>query len=277
MCLYNSLILRVKKKLNYSVIVTVYNEELFLGKCLDTIINQTIPPTEVIVVDDNSTDNSGVIIDRYPFKKIFSTEPKHDQRWKNRVKAFKLGLDSITKSTELILKIDSDIIIPDYYAETLIAHFQKDSNLAACSAIQNPNQFHPLPRNGAIMYKFDALNSDEIQEVYAWDRWILLWFLERGYNLHVDESLRYTEMRDSILSDREAKRSGMVRRRENYPLKNVLFQAFFQGGLKSLYFLLGYFTGAGASRHNKQFIITYAKKEEHDRMQYIFKRLGVSN
>jgi len=260
--------------MNYSVIVTVYNDEQFLPSCFEAILAQTIKPVEIIVVDDNSTDDSGKIIDQYNFRKIFSSEPKYDPRWLNRVRAFKLGLKSIEKPTDLLLKVDSDIIIPENYAESLIPHFEKDPKLAAISGVQKQDRFHPLPRNGAIMYRSDVLSKpNDIREVYAWDRWILLWLLERGYTVKVEESLLYTELRGSILTNKEAKMTGMVRRREHYPLKGVLTQAMLQGGLKGLYFLYGYITGVGPERHNRDFIKEYAKREEKKRINYISKRL----
>lgn len=48
-----------------SVIVPVYNVEKYLEKCLDSILAQTYPTLEVILIDDGSTDRSGVICDRY--------------------------------------------------------------------------------------------------------------------------------------------------------------------------------------------------------------------
>ena len=48
-----------------SVIVPVYNVEKFIRKCLDSIINQTMEDLEIILVDDGSIDNSGIICDEY--------------------------------------------------------------------------------------------------------------------------------------------------------------------------------------------------------------------
>ena len=39
-----------------SVVVPCFNQGAFLGECLDSIRAQTLPPHEVIVVDDGSTD-----------------------------------------------------------------------------------------------------------------------------------------------------------------------------------------------------------------------------
>ncbi|MBD3172492.1 glycosyltransferase [Candidatus Bathyarchaeota archaeon] len=262
--------------MKYSVIVTTYNDAEYLPGCFQSIENQTQTPEEVIIVNDNSTDNTEKIIEKYSFKKINSNEPKHGERWLNRVRAFKLGLKSVEKPTDLVLKIDADIIIPANYAEKLIQNYNNDPQLGASSGIQNPDKFHPLPRNGAILYKHEAIQTpDEIKEVYAWDRWILLWLKEKGYHLSVDENLRYTELRDSQLTTEEAKRSGIVRRREHYPIRGVLIQALLQGGLKSLAFLYGYIIGKGPERHNKEFIRQYSSKEEKERMKYIIKRLGI--
>lgn len=49
-----------------SVIVPVYNVEPYVGRCLDSLKAQTGDiPTEIIVVDDGSTDESGRIVDDY--------------------------------------------------------------------------------------------------------------------------------------------------------------------------------------------------------------------
>lgn len=48
-----------------SVIVPVYNVELYLKECIDSIINQTFEDIEMILVDDGSTDNSGRMCDEF--------------------------------------------------------------------------------------------------------------------------------------------------------------------------------------------------------------------
>ena len=48
-----------------SIIVTVYNIEDYLPHCLDSISHQTYKELEIILVDDGSTDSSGILCDKY--------------------------------------------------------------------------------------------------------------------------------------------------------------------------------------------------------------------
>ena len=56
-----------------SVIVPIYNVEKYLSTCIDSIQNQSLQDIEIILVNDGSPDNSGVIADEYA---------KHDKRIK---------------------------------------------------------------------------------------------------------------------------------------------------------------------------------------------------
>ena len=48
-----------------SVIVPVYNTEAYIGKCLDSLVSQTMREIEFILVDDCGTDRSMDIVRRY--------------------------------------------------------------------------------------------------------------------------------------------------------------------------------------------------------------------
>lgn len=50
---------------NVSVILPVYNGSAFLKECIESIINQSHPLLELIIVNDGSTDNSELIINEY--------------------------------------------------------------------------------------------------------------------------------------------------------------------------------------------------------------------
>ena len=54
-----------KIKYKISVIVPVYNKEKYLEQCIDSILAQTYTELELLLIDDESTDSSGRICDRY--------------------------------------------------------------------------------------------------------------------------------------------------------------------------------------------------------------------
>lgn len=51
-----------------SVIVPVYNVERYLSECIDSLLNQTLQDIELILVDDESSDNSPTICEDYAKK-----------------------------------------------------------------------------------------------------------------------------------------------------------------------------------------------------------------
>ena len=65
-------------KLTISVIVPVYNTELYLHRCIDSILSQTFTDFELLLINDGSTDRSGEICDEYAAKdsriKVFHKE-----------------------------------------------------------------------------------------------------------------------------------------------------------------------------------------------------------
>ena len=49
--------------MSLAVIIPNYNKEKYITKCIESVFAQTLQPTEVIVVDDCSTDNSIIILE----------------------------------------------------------------------------------------------------------------------------------------------------------------------------------------------------------------------
>lgn len=90
-----------------SVIVPVYNVEVYLGDCLDSILNQTYRDFELILVDDGSTDNSGRICDEYKEResriRVFHKENGGQSSARN------LGIEK--SNCEWLCFIDSDDIV----------------------------------------------------------------------------------------------------------------------------------------------------------------------
>ncbi|MGR5929455.1 hypothetical protein CMV37_19600 [Bacillus cereus] len=52
----------------FSVLIPVYNVEEFIAECIESVLNQTYQNFEVILINDGSTDSSGMICEEYAKK-----------------------------------------------------------------------------------------------------------------------------------------------------------------------------------------------------------------
>lgn len=113
-----------------SVIVPVYNVERYIRRCLDSILRQTYPNIEIIIINDGSTDASGEICRQYEteYKNILVIHQKNMGVSSARNK----GLD-IAKG-EYIGFIDGDDWIELNMYETLIeCIYRYDAEVCICS------------------------------------------------------------------------------------------------------------------------------------------------
>ena len=53
---------------NTSIIISAYNKEQYISRCLDSVINQSYKNIDIVVVNDGSTDNTLNIIKDYSNK-----------------------------------------------------------------------------------------------------------------------------------------------------------------------------------------------------------------
>lgn len=111
----NTIVMIVK----ISVIIPVYNVELYLKDCLDSVLNQSFRDIEVILVNDGSTDGSIDILNNYA--KNDSRVRVINQENKGVSAARNTGLD--LSNGEYILFVDSD----DMLIENSLEHLYKQS------------------------------------------------------------------------------------------------------------------------------------------------------
>lgn len=103
-----------------SVIVIVYNEQGFIKKCLSSILNQTFIDFELLVIDDNSTDNSAYIINSIHDKRICYI--RNDKNY-GRTRSRNIGLKNATG--KYIFFTDSDCAPIKYWLEEGLKIFKQ--------------------------------------------------------------------------------------------------------------------------------------------------------
>lgn len=96
-----------------SIIVPVYNVSKYLEKCVRSILNSLDDSTEVLLVDDGSTDNSGQLCDSYSetYMNVKSIHKKNG----GVSSARNLGIKCA--SGEWVTFIDSDDTVVPHYVE----------------------------------------------------------------------------------------------------------------------------------------------------------------
>ena len=120
--------------LHYIIIIPCYNEALYLEKTLESIVNQTIIPAQLIIVDDNSKDETPEIIKKYTQKYSWIVGVHHASEnihlpGSKVIQAFQYGFQHITTPYQVIVKADADLIFPLHYFETILNLFDADKTL----------------------------------------------------------------------------------------------------------------------------------------------------
>ncbi|PLA82323.1 hypothetical protein CYR83_09550 [Ligilactobacillus agilis] len=100
-----------------SVIITAYNIEQYIEKCLDSVLNQTYTNLEIMVVDDASTDKTRQICDEYVGK---DSRVKVIHLSKNEGAANARNLAIENTNGEYLTFIDGDDWVNDNYVEEFL-------------------------------------------------------------------------------------------------------------------------------------------------------------
>lgn len=118
-----------------SIIIPAFNEEKFIGPCLEAIRGQTVTPDEVIVVNNNSSDKTVDIATSYPFVTLISETEQ------GMIPARDTGFNHA--KGKLLARIDADTRIPANWVESV--HKLLDSKCDSIFGLSGPQYFYDLP------------------------------------------------------------------------------------------------------------------------------------
>jgi glycosyltransferase involved in cell wall biosynthesis len=120
--------------MKYYLIIPAHNEAQFISLTLDSLLSQTVLPVKIVVVDDNSFDETAKIVNDYVSKNSFITlvnitsEAIHLPGSKV-ICAFQKGFETVDADFDIIVKLDADLILPNNYFETILSIFESDKNI----------------------------------------------------------------------------------------------------------------------------------------------------
>ncbi len=111
---------------DYVIVTPAYNEERFIARTIESVVAQTVPPREWVIVDDASTDRMPDIVREYaaqhPWIKYVRRERDDSQTYySSNVYALREGIAAVIATDYRFLAIlDADIVLsPNYYEEIL--------------------------------------------------------------------------------------------------------------------------------------------------------------
>lgn len=143
--------------MQFSIIVPVYNVAPFLAQCLDSVTGQTFSDYEVWVVDDGSTDGSGVICDRYAQK----DSRVHVIRQENQGLSGARNTGLQHAQGQWIAFVDSDDWISTDYLEVVSRRIQKTPAELYCfnsckmceDGTQSAGKLIFFPENDGVVFR----------------------------------------------------------------------------------------------------------------------------
>lgn len=195
--------------MKHVAIIPACNEASYIHRSLKTLLQQTVPPDRIIVVDDGSTDATPDIVHQlaveHPSIRLLPG-PGDKTRGYRVVDVFNVGYNYICDLPfEFISKLDADILFPPHYYERLFCVFDADPSIAVAGGALYERIHGRLtrlrtPRDhvlGAVKtYRrevFDGMGG--FVPVLGWDIVDLVKVRTLGYRSQVVDDLSVTHLR----------------------------------------------------------------------------------
>lgn len=193
------------------IIIPVYNEAAFLKQTIESFVNQTYRPNKLIIINDNSTDNSQEIIDDFAANYDFIStslnisEANH-QPGSKVIRAFYKGFQAFDDNYDLIGKFDADIVLPMDYFENMIQIFASDKNIGIAGGnlyiekkgnwiYENISEKTKV-RGPIKLYRKECFKQiDGLRESVGWDSADELLASYHGWKIKTDPNLKVKHLK----------------------------------------------------------------------------------
>ena len=262
--------------MNFYIIIPAHNEQDSIGQTLESLASQSLLPKKVVVVNDNSTDNTKTIIEDFSKKHTWLTlvnnvSSNEHLPGSKIINAFYKGYETLDDSFDVICKFDADLIFPSNYLEQLSKHYNSNPKLGMASGfcyIQNNGDWvlENLTRKdhirGALKsYRKDCfLQIDKLKPSMGWDTVDELLAKFYGWNILTDQTLHVKHLKPTGISYNKASKylQGEAMYKMRYGFTITLISALKLAYKKGSFSLFkDYMTGFFKAKQNKlEFLVT---------------------
>lgn len=166
----------MEEKSIVSIVIPVYNADKYIDRCLESILNQTYPSLEVILIDDGSTDSSWDKLNDYCKKhpekiKIFTQSNIGVSKTRNK------GIE--LASGKYLMLMDNDDYIEKDYVERFVQEIEKGDYDVVIGGFQRPDS------QGNIIEEVHLNVNEEYSKYKIVAAWAKLYKLDYIKNNHI--------------------------------------------------------------------------------------------
>ena len=206
----------------YAVVTAARNEASNLSRLADCLLAQDVMPAEWVIVDDDSTDDTGAVARELQARDervhvVSLTGARSETRGAPVARAFQAGLHALRAPADVVVKLDSDLSFESDYFAVLLAAFEADPSLGiasgSCYELQADGRWEQQQVTGASVwgasraYRWACLQDVlPLEEFMCWDGIDQIKANVRGWTTSTFTDLPFRHHR------REGERDGSRRR-----------------------------------------------------------------
>ncbi|WP_400081072.1 glycosyltransferase family 2 protein [Winogradskyella sp. R77965] len=197
--------------MNIYIVIPAHNEDHYIGKTLQSLVEQTLLPKRVVVVNDNSSDKTQSVVEEFTLKyswiSLVNSESSDIHLPGSKIiNAFNKGFESLDDNYDIICKFDADLIFPNNYLEQITSHFITNPKLGMASGfcyIEKDNNWiiESLTNKDHIRGALKAYRKNCFEQIgqlkgsMGWDTVDELLAKYHGWEILTDETLHVKHLK----------------------------------------------------------------------------------
>jgi glycosyltransferase involved in cell wall biosynthesis len=172
-------------KATYAVIIPCKDGEKTITETLNSVLSQTLEPTEVIVVDDASRDRTPILLRDFPSVRVMRLKHNYPKNFARVPKLINMAMHYVPSNCDYVMLLGDDSTLEKDYVEKLLLKFRQDPHLKIASGDMKQRKrvrgVAGSPQGSGRIIDMQFLNRNlPFPESIGWESWILFRGMQEG-------------------------------------------------------------------------------------------------